>query len=151
MSYSYKGFFRYITQSGRGGIGISVIAFEAGASPWPVRLATVLNDSDVSGALYKASSMGALHLLLPDLLKAKGETEHKGKFHDLRYLQQYGGTLSMSFAVEKYSGGKLIELQALRDTAATVKDIDLVNQSHVWYTSLFLRLPSPTLHTDGTK
>ncbi|MGH9948827.1 MAG: hypothetical protein ACRD6X_16765 [Pyrinomonadaceae bacterium] len=95
--------------------------------------------------------MGAPHLLLPDLLKAKGETEHKGKFHDLRYLQQYGGTLSVSFAVEKYSEGKLIELQSLRDTAATVSSIDLVNQSHVWYTSLFLRLPSPKLHTDGQK
>ena len=154
-SYTYKGFFRYTISSGGGGIGISVIAFKDPGTTFSMRLADVLNDQDISGALYSAVSMRGVYLLLPDLLKAKGETEWKGKFHDLRHLEQYaekyGGSLSMSFSVEKYCNGKFISMYSLRDPAATVDSVDLVNQSHVWYTQLVLDLKSPTLLADGNR
>lgn len=150
MAYSYKGFFRYTIDSGRGGIGIPVIAFADGSGrPFPWKLAKVLNDQDISGALYSAITMRALYLLLPNWMRE--ESESKGKFHDLSYLQQHGGTLSISFAIEKYADGKLIELLALRDPAASVDSVDLVNQSYVWYTSLFLRIPTATLLKDGSR
>src|SRR5262245_23168628 len=156
MAYSYKGYFRYMISSGGGGIGIRVIAFNSpGGGLLPLRLANILNDQDVSGELYSAVSYGDLHLLLPDLLKEPGESEHRGKFHDLRHLEQYsekyGGSLDMSFSVEKHSDGKLIWMYSLRDSAATVRSVDLVNQSHVWYTELILRLPKPTLLADGNR
>ena len=155
MSYSYKGFFRYQISSGGGGIGISVIAFKDPGMTFDMELATVLNDQDISGSLYSAVRMGGVYLLLPDLLKDKGETEWKGKFHDLRHLEQYaakyGGSLEMSFSVEKYCHGKLISMYSLRDPAATVRSVDLVNQSYVWYTQLILDLPSPTLLSDGNR
>jgi hypothetical protein len=157
MAYSYKGYFRYIISSGGGGIGIPVIAFNSpdggGFLPW--RLANILNDEDVSGALYSSVSFGGLYLLLPDLLNDPGESENHGKFHDLRHLEQYsekyGGSLEMSFSVEKYSNGKFISMYSLRDSAATVRSVDLVNQSYVWYTELILRLPNPTLLADGNR
>jgi hypothetical protein len=42
-------------------------------------------------------------------------------------------------------------MYSLRDPAATVDSVDLVNQSHVWYTQLILDLPSPTLLSDGNR
>lgn len=156
MSFTYKGFFRYKISSGGGGIGISVVAFKApGGEVFPWRLADVLNDDDISGALYRAVRVRSLYLVLPSFLRDPGETEHKGKFHDLRHLQLYGknykGSLDMSFSIEKHSDGKFISMYSLRDGAATVDSVDLINQSYVWYTSLTLDLPNPILLADGNR
>jgi hypothetical protein len=155
MSYTYKGFFRYTISSGGGGIGISVISFNDPGTNWPKRLADILNEQDISGMLYSAVSYGAIYLLLPNILDDPGENENHGKFHDLRHLEQYsekyGGSLDMSFSVEKYCNGKFISMYALRDKAATVRSVDLVNQSHVWYTALDLKLPNATLFSDSKK
>ena len=156
MGYTYKGYFRYITSFGDGGIGISVVSFKPPDGPltgW--RLDNILNDQDITGALYSAASYGSVYLLLPDLLRIRGESENHGKFHDLRYLELYGernkASISMSFSVEKYSNGKFVSMYALRDEQAVVRSIDLVNNSYVWNTALDLKLPNATLLADGNR
>ena len=155
MSYSYQGFFRYTVSSGGGGIGIPVVSFNDPGTNFPPRLANILNDQDVNGMLYSAVSYGAIFLLLPNILDDPGENENHGKFADLRHLAQYsekyGGSIDMSFSVEKYCNGKFISMYALRDPAATVRSIDLLNQSYVWYTGLDLKLPNATLYSDSKK
>lgn len=155
MGYSYKGFFRYLTSSGRGGIGISVVAFKDGGTNFPWYLAKVLNDQDISGSLYNAVQMGSIYLILPDLLRVRGENENRGKYADLKHLAQYGekygGSLSMSFSVEKHRDGKFISMYTLSDEAAKVRSVDLINTSYVWYTALDLRLPKPILLSDGNR
>ncbi|HMO81398.1 MAG TPA: hypothetical protein PKD24_11465 [Pyrinomonadaceae bacterium] len=148
---SYSGKFRYHADFGSGlvvsRLGIEVYEFDgtSGGSN-PLNLYSGKDNSIVIG-LAQARQSKRLALYMPEPSGLSTDPSW-GVFTDVLYemyrIRELKGTFFLSFAVQKNSNGKKIEMLVLQDSAAALNRVDLGHKAKYMVRFDFL-LKSPTV------
>lgn len=128
---SYSGRFRYHVEFGKGLVvsrmGIKVYEFDGSSGgKSPLNLYSG-KDNSVVIALEQARQSKTLSLYVPapsGLSTDISWAEFNDTLHELYRIRELGKPFFLSFAVQKNSNGKKIEMLLLQDNATSFKDVD---------------------------
>lgn len=127
---SYSGRFRYHAEFGAGlvvsRLGVQVYEFDGTAGGTsPINLYSG-KDNSIVIALEQARQSKRLALYIPGptgLSTDQSWAEFSDVLHELYRIRELAGHFFLSFAVQKNSSGKMMELLVLQDNAASLKEV----------------------------
>ncbi len=148
---SYSGRFRYHVEFGKGLVvsrmGIKVYEFDGsrgGKSPLNLYSG---KDNSVVIALEQAKQSKKLSLYVPapGLSTDVSWAEFNDTMHELFRIRDLGKPFFLSFAVEKKSNGKKIEMLVLQDNAASFSDVETSPERQIGRIRYDFALKSPVV------